>query len=98
MRTEHYRPGAVGGPALGYELNLNTLRDGPQPTAGPPKAPGRSCSVAFAVASCVVRRQSLLSLPPARPRLHNMTGNWFIATYYFGSFGYSRWRPGSRVR
>ena len=41
---------------------------------------------------------AVFTFPPACPRLGNMTGNWFIATYYFGSFGYSRWRPGSRVR
>jgi len=44
------------------------------------------------------RLQLQLRFPPACPRFGNMTGNWFIATYYFGFFGYSRWGPGSRVQ
>ena len=39
--TEDYLPGALGEPAEGYELNLNVPGDGPQPSAGPPTAPGR---------------------------------------------------------
>ena len=44
--TEHDRPGAVGGPAVGYVLNPRANRNGARPKADPHKAPGRSCSVA----------------------------------------------------
>jgi hypothetical protein len=42
--------------------------------------------------------RALFTFPPACSRFGNMTGNWFIATYYFGFFGYSRRGPGSRVQ
>jgi len=38
--TEHYLLGAVGGPALGYGLELRN-RSCPRRIAGTPKAPGR---------------------------------------------------------
>ena len=45
-QTEHYRPGATCGPARShglnpYRLNLDGLRESPQPMAGTPIAPGR---------------------------------------------------------
>ena len=71
------------GPSAGRRSVHSVLARSPEPARPKPPAGSRKLQLFF---------------PPGCPRLGNMTGNWFIATYYFGFFGYSRRGPGSRVQ